>query len=105
MDFEAGEATLIADIDLRDFAKKANSFALGTAVPAAITYEVRWRGPIKREVSVQDTDNGFRGLFRENQATLSWSASQAGFKFVSDAANTSTSVFAQIGRESNGIFF
>jgi hypothetical protein len=40
---------------------------------------------------------------KENQATLSFSASQAGFTFVSDAANTSTSVFAQLGRESNGI--
>jgi hypothetical protein len=65
---------------------------------------LRWRGPIKREASVLDTDNGFRGLFKENQATLSWSASQTGFSFVSDAANTSTTVFAQLGREANGIF-
>jgi hypothetical protein len=92
------------DIDVRDFTKKATSFVLGPAVPAAVNYELRWRGPIKREATVRDADNGFRGLFRENQATLSWSASQAGFKFVSDAANTSTSVFAQLGRESNGIF-
>jgi hypothetical protein len=105
IDFEAAEATLIVDIDVRDFTKKAISFALGPAVPAALTYELRWSGPIKREASVRDADNGFRGLFKENQATFSWSTSQAGFKFDSDAANTSTSVFAQIGRESNGIFF
>ena len=93
------------DIDVRDFTKKATSFVLGPAVPAAVNYQLRWSGPIKREASVRDADNGFRGLFKENQATLSCSTSQAGFKFVSDAANTSTTLFAQIGRESNGIFF
>ena len=73
-------------------------------MPAAITYELRWRGPIKREASVLDAENGFRGLFKENQATLTWSASQTGFRFVSDAVNTSTTVFAQLGREANGVF-
>jgi hypothetical protein len=105
VNFEAGEATLITDIDILDYTKVPNARALGPAVPAAVNYQLRWSGPIKREATVRDADNGFRGLFRENQATLSWSVSQAGFKFVSDAANTSTSVFAQLGRESNGIFF
>jgi hypothetical protein len=105
VDFEAGEATLIVDIDVLDHTKKENAFVLGPAVPAALTYEVRWRGPTKRDITVQDANNGFRGRFLENQATLSLSVSQAGFKFVSDPANTSTSVFAQLGREFNGIFF
>ena len=45
IDFESGEATLIVDIDVLDYTKKENAFALGPAVPAALTYEVRWRGP------------------------------------------------------------
>jgi hypothetical protein len=104
VDFEAGETSLITDIDVLDYGTKENAFAMGAAVPAALSYELRWSGPITREASVLDADHGFRGLFKENQATLSFSASQAGFTFVSDAANTSTSVFAQLGRESNGIF-
>lgn len=32
-------------------------------------------------------------------------AHEKGFKFVSDPANTSTTIFAQIGREHNGVFF
>jgi hypothetical protein len=36
---------------------------------------------------------------------MSWSAQQEGFRFESDAANTSISVFAVIGIERNGIFF
>jgi hypothetical protein len=105
VDFEAGEATLAADLDLLDFTKVNNARALGPAVPAAVTYEAIWSGPISRDISVQDSDHGFRGQFRENTASLAWSASQDGFKFVSDAAQTSTSVFAQLGRERNGIFF
>lgn len=105
IDFQAAEATLIADLDVTDYTKIPNSFALGAGVPAAITYDLRWSGPITREASVRDAANGFRGLFLENQARMSFSASQTGFTFVSDAANSSTSVFAQIGRESNGIFF
>ena len=105
LDFEAGEATLIADLDVTDYTSIPNSFALGAGVPAGVNYEVRWTGPIARDVRVRDTANGFRGQFRENTATLAWSAARAGFKFTSDGANTSKSVFAQLGRESNGIFF
>jgi hypothetical protein len=104
-DFSAGEATLIGDLDLSDYTKIPNSLALGAGVPAGVTFELRWRGPISRELSLQDTDHGFRGTFRENKATLTFSASRDGFKFVSDAANTSKSVFAQLAREANGIFF
>ena len=105
VDFEAAEATLIADLDVLDFTMVPNARALGPAVPASVTYELRWSGPITREAAVRDPDHGFRGLFKENTATMTWTASRAGFKFVSDAANTSKSVFAQVGRESNGVFF
>ena len=105
IDFEDGEATLIADLDVLDYTKVPNARALGAAVPANVTYELRWSGPISRDLTVQDTTNGFAGTFQENQATLTWSASQPGFTFVSDPANTSTSLLAQLGRERNGIFF
>jgi hypothetical protein len=105
VDFQAGEATLIADIDVLDYTKIPNSLALGPAVPAAVTYDLEWSGPIARDINVRDTTNRFRGRFLENKAALAWSASRAGFKFVSDSADTSTSVFAQLGRERNGLFF
>jgi len=104
LNFDAAEATLIADLDVLDGGSLPNSLALGATVPTNVTYELRWSGPISREVSVRDTDHGFRGLFKENAATLRWSASRAGFKFASDPASTSTSAFAELGQESNGIF-
>jgi hypothetical protein len=105
INFEAGEATLIADLDLLDYTSIPNAAKLGPAVPAEVNYELRWSGPISRDFNFQDSDRGFRGRFLENKVTLAWSASRAGFKFVSDAANTSTNVFAELARESNGLFF
>jgi hypothetical protein len=105
INFDDGEATLIADLDLLDYGNFPNALALGAGVPADVTFEVRWSGPISRMVSVQDAAHGFRGQFLENAATLSWTASRAGFMFASDPASTSTSSFAQLGQESNGIFF
>jgi hypothetical protein len=105
VNLDAGEATLIADLDVLDYTKIPNALALGAAVPASVTYELRLRGPIAADMMVTDAANGFRGRFLANAATLSWSASRAGFKFVSDAADTSKSVFAELGRESNGLFF
>jgi hypothetical protein len=86
-------------------ADSSDAGTLAPAVPATVSYELRWNGPVTREISVRDTDYGFRGLFKENTVSLTWSASRAGFKFVSDAANTSTVLFAELGRESNGVFF
>ena len=105
VDFEGASATMIADLDVLDYTSIPNSITLGPAVPASVTFELRWSGPVSRDITVQDKDNGFRGRFLENTATISWSASRAGFSFVSDPASTSTSVFAELGRESNGIFF
>jgi hypothetical protein len=53
------------------------NLSLAEAVPAEVTFEVRWSGPIARDISFQDADRGFRGQYRENKATLAWSASRA----------------------------
>jgi hypothetical protein len=111
LNFDAGvaaEATMIGDLDLLDYGTFPNALALGALgapVPTDVSFEMRWSGPISRMVSVSDSDHGFRGLFMENSATLSWTASRAGFTFASDPASTSSTVFAQLGQESNGIFF
>ena len=70
IDFDAGEAILIADLDVLDDTTVPNALNLGPAVPTNVTFEVRWSGPINRDITVQDAANGFRGEFKENQATL-----------------------------------
>jgi hypothetical protein len=41
----------------------------------------------------------------EDSATIQWSAREKDFRFVSDPEETSTTVFAAIGQEHNGVFF
>jgi hypothetical protein len=54
---------------------------------------------------VDNPSVGFAGEFVLCQATMTFSASRAdGFSFVSDPSPT-TSAFAQLGHERNGVFF
>jgi hypothetical protein len=79
---------------------------------------LRWKG-MKDVKSVRDCEDGFRGRFIEDSATIEVTATtpptparvcpptpaRNGFQFVSDPAETTVSHFAQIGREQNGAFF
>jgi hypothetical protein len=73
-------------------------------LPVTISFSVRWQNEIRR-LALRDPQNGFEGRFVETQAFVEWTASQKGFTFVSDPLNTSTSSFAVIGHERNGVFF
>src|SRR5262249_46977609 len=54
LNFDAAEATMIGDLDLLDYGKFPNALALGAGVPADVSFEMRWSGPISRTVSVGD---------------------------------------------------
>jgi hypothetical protein len=112
-----GKASLkVTDLAVTDWKTNGNSISggklLGPGVPATVSYEINWSGAT-RKVKVRDAKNGFAGLFVETGATISWSSSQKsqfggnpdGFAFVSDAASTTKTDFAEIGHERNGVFF
>jgi hypothetical protein len=76
---------------------------------------MKWSGILQRDVANQPV-NQMRGTFVQNTATIEVTATTPrtivtslsnghGFKFVSDPASTSVSHFAQIGQESNGVYF
>jgi hypothetical protein len=85
--------------------------------------DVEWSGVQRRVNNFSDADNCFRGDFVENTATITVAATTPpslstqisspgcvtkkidGFRFVSGPASGNVSLFAQIGRERNGIFF
>jgi hypothetical protein len=75
------------------------------SVPAIVSFDITWSGPVTDRTDVNDPVEGFEGQFVFNQATMTWSAeSQDGFRFVSDPSPT-TSAFAMLGKERNGVFF
>ena len=73
-------------------------------VRATLSFDIGWSNNLGA-AKIHNASQGFRGSFRQTTAAISWSAEQEGFRFESDAANTSISVFAVIGGERNGIFF
>jgi hypothetical protein len=71
---------------------------------ATVSFDMEWSGKTA-DLTVKDFVNAFAGEYHECSATIEWTAQEAGFTFVSDAASTSTTRFAEIGRERNGKFF
>jgi hypothetical protein len=96
-DLDTGVATLsLQDLALPDSVG-------GEELPAAVSLVMQWSGATTA-ASVADPAVGFAGSYGVCSATIAWSASNAGFSFVSDPAPTSVTRFAQIGRESIGSF-
>jgi hypothetical protein len=102
----AGDASLkVDDLATKDFGDVVNDLQHGASVPATASFDVQWSGKGSHS-HLRNATQGFRGEFVEvSQATIAWSAQESGFTFVSDPAQTSQNVFAELGREHNGVFF
>jgi len=105
VDFDDARATMnLSDMQVKDFGTGLNSLLRGPSVKSVVSFHIRWSG-VNERVKTRDKTNRFVGNFIEDTATMAWSARRKDFKFVSDPANTSTTIFAEIGRERNGVFF
>jgi len=82
---------------------------LGNIVSAVFeVLDLSWSGLTRSIVGFSDSVNHFSGDFFETSASINVTATTRkstghGFRFVSSA--TTTVNFAQIGRETNGVFF
>jgi hypothetical protein len=115
IDLDAGTAELhVRNIcSVFDAFTVANSLTpthpLGNIVSAVFdSLDLRWSGVTRRIIGFGDPVNQFSGDFVETSATIEVTATTTkstghGFRFVSAA--TTTVNFAQIGRETNGVFF
>jgi hypothetical protein len=105
----AGKASMaVDDLELRDFFTIPNAlfhFLNPESEAATCSFDIQWSGPVTDRRKLNDPDVGFAGVFILCQATMTWSAQNAGgFSFVSNPAGT-TSFFAQLGHIRNGVFF
>jgi hypothetical protein len=94
----------VNNIGVADFHDITNALKGGPSVPAEVSFNMHWSG-VQKRFHLHDKQKKFDAQVIQDSATIGWSASRQGFKFVSDAANTSTTVFASIAQESNGVFF
>lgn len=94
------------NLPIRDYGSIPNALSGPNAAftPGTVSFAIEWSGVTKRE-SIGDPTLSFTAQVIENTATMQWTATTGGVTFVSDPANTSHSVFAEIGHERNGVFF
>ena len=79
----------------------------GQPTPGFVSFTVVWSGANER-LNIRNDDpvyGGFTGTFIRNTAQMEWTATVGDFTFVSAPLATSSSLFAEIGHERNGIFF
>jgi len=99
-----GQARLdVSDLALEDYFDFVNAVNDGRSVEARASFDIDWNGGDKH-VTYGSLAQGFVGEFIEGTATIEWSAhSDDGFSYKSDDEDTSTTVFAAVGRERNGV--
>lgn len=81
----------------------------GTGIPATVSFTVEWRG-VDQRVNIKNTDSpadggGWAGEVIRNVARMEWSGRVGNVSYESDPLATSSSSFAEIGKERNGVFF
>ena len=105
VNFGKGRAELrVAHAKIEDYGTFLNSLFGGPSEPATASFEIHWAGRSPRE-HVVNTAGEMEGEFIRNAATMEWSATTTNYHFVSHPASTSSSLFAEIGHERNGVFF
>jgi hypothetical protein len=77
---------------------------VGPSVPAVVSFVMQW-GEVTGVTELRDANEQFAARVIERKVTMQWEANQDGFKFVSDPANTSQTVYAGLATERNGVFF
>jgi hypothetical protein len=105
-----GSAVMIANnLPILDYRDIANALFGGGPAPIAgtVSFKVAWSG-VKERLNIKNTDpvyGGFAGEFVRNSAQMEWTATVGDYHFVSAPLATSSSSFAEIGKERNGVFF
>jgi hypothetical protein len=105
-----GSASLEAfEVPIFDYGKVTNSLFGGGPPPVAgtVSFKVVWSG-VGERVSVKNTSpvyGGFAGEFIRNSAQMEWTGTVGNLTFASAPLSNSSSSFAEIGHERNGLFF
>ena len=108
VNFGAGRAHMTAaHLPVADYFDIPNAlfrFEDPVSVPAVCSFDISWTGPVTDRSAVNGP-SGSSGTLVMCEATMQWSASNAsGFRFATDPNAATTSVFAQLGKVSNGVF-
>ena len=94
----------VNDLPMPDMRSFENAVARGPMLPSTVAFEMHWDTAGRRR-RARDRENRFVFDFREADSKIWWKAVQRGVTYESDPASTSSTVFAALGHERNGVFF
>ncbi len=105
-----GTASLqFQNVAVKDWITVPNSLSngqlLGGPAAATMSLNIQWSDVTRRVSGFSDPTNGFGGDFIENLATVSVSVQNSDGSFGFSGSGDSSSCFAEIGQEQNGVFF
>ena len=111
VDLQNGFATLRANkVALDDYGDIGNALVGGgpPEIPGTVSFVVEWH-KAGDAFTIDNTDDptlggGLAGTFLPCTAQMEWTARVGDLKFESDPLVTSSSAFAEIGKEANGVF-
>jgi len=93
-------------LHLQDYFTIENSLTgnIGSPTPAVISFKVVWNatGSVNH---YENPDQQFRGEFRTASGQIEYSGRAGDFEFQSAPLASSTPVAAELGQESNGLFY
>ena len=93
-------------LHLKDYFTLENSLTgnIGAPTPAVMSFKVVWNatGSVNH---YDNSDQQFRGDFRNASGQIEYSGRAGDFEFQSASLSSSTTVAAELGRESNGLFY
>ena len=110
VDLTNGTARMKAiKVPIYDYGTLQNALFVGNnppPVPGWVSFKVVWQGGTASvPVSSTDPTKGiFSGTFAQCMAQMEWQAQAGDFSFESDPLETSSSTFAEIGQETNGVY-
>ena len=103
----AGKARMtVKDLEIEDYHDLINALVDGPSLESRVSFDCSWQEPIAtRQLRNASPLEQYTGLFTRTQASVEWSAVEAGFEFHSDPAATSATNYAEVAQERNGFFF
>ena len=110
VDLTNGTAAMKATkVPIYDYGTIQNALFMGSnppPVPGWVSFKVVWQGGTASvPVSSTDPTKGiFSGTFAQCMAQMEWQAQAGDFSFESDPLETTSSTFAEIGQETNGVY-
>jgi hypothetical protein len=100
----------VRDLEMPDYFNWPNAARLGSlegSEPGVVSFHMEWaKSKDKRRFRHgAGTTEQWRATVVLNEAKAEWEGETAKAHYVSDLLATSTSIFAEVGHERNGVFF